>query len=86
MNIYTLDRLDTCGYDGYLSLCVIANSEDEAKALRPNSKMGDGDADAFQWPTDPNLLSCEMIGTTLSEVDEKFSGQATIMLCDGQNG
>ena len=38
MNIYLLEQNDNMGYDTYDSCVVTANSEEEARQIRPGSK------------------------------------------------
>ena len=57
MNIYKLTRNDDWGYDDYDSLIVIAENDESAKSIPPQTY------ETNAWPSSPNLIDVELIGT-----------------------
>jgi hypothetical protein len=68
MNLYYLSQDDETGYDTYDSCVVAADSEDEARLIRPDG--GDNWDSMFgsSWARYPNKVKVTFIGVAASTV------------------
>jgi len=71
MNIYHLTQNKVYGWDIYSDCVVIANNEDEARNIHPESegltvvKTLKEVKDDYSWPRNPKYINVKLIGTVI---------------------
>ena len=77
MNIYLLEQSENNDYDTHDSLVVIAENEEEAKKIHPDS---DGWTNNYwnTWASSPDKVKCTFLGKASKECIEKAHGNIVL--------
>lgn len=63
MNLYLVSRTDRVSYDEYDSMVVAAESEDDARLMKPTGETAHDSC--YAWTYNPEALTVELLGTSL---------------------